>query len=916
MKGTPSSRALSNPSSEHSLDTGSDFDRAVDEVIDVEGSIPTGRDLLGRTLGHYRIIEKIGEGGMGEVYRATDARLGRDVAIKILPEAFARDPERLARFEREARVLASLNHPNIATIHGVEEAEGIRFLVLELVEGETLRDKLADGALPTKSLVRLATQIAEGLAKAHAAGVVHRDLKPENVMLAEDGHAKILDFGLAKTNAEDADLDTAAPTAAIVKTEAGRVMGTTSYMSPEQARGDAVDHRSDQFAFGSVLFEMATGRRAFGGPTAADTLVAIMRDEPERPANFDDLVPPPLRWIIERCLAKEAADRYESTRDLARDLRDVTERLREISDPVSAPRASAGGPAATRDTRPGASPGRRRRVALGVAAATIVAAVFVGVFVGPRLRAPVAPPSPQLDLNRVVVVPFENRTGEADLDVFGLMVADWLTQGMPESAGITFIGSSSAAAAARRVGEGPGMSLDVAKLVDAGTAVTGAYYRQDDLLLIKAEVVAAASGELLHAVGPLSGPISDPMVVVETLRQRVLGLLAGRDPEVAKFTPPTFDAYREFIKGLEIWGEQPEAALEHFQKSSELDPDFLPPRVYSVHALMIAGRRGEAFAVLDDLDDRRAQLSSFERLFVDVLRLYWEHRYNEALPIFRDLVARDPLHQGLRNAYAQAAMYTNRPNEAVSTIEEAAQRQELGWVLHYTLCDALHMLGRHERELEVARGGVAEFPGKPVLTFSEVHALAALGRVEELGRLVEQSFRGVELQRVRLAVEASAELRAHGHPKAALEMAQRVVDEMPPNPARDGWTRWYLATLMLMAERPDDALALSADVASEYPDDALFVGTHGAMAARIGDRRTALDVSRRLEELEDPQLFGADHIVHAGIAAGLGDREKAVEYLREALRAGFPFNLTVHRNPYLVPLWGFEPFEEFLRPKG
>ena len=205
----------------HSLDTGSDFDRAVNEVIEVESSIPTGRDLLGRTLGHYRIIDKIGEGGMGEVYRASDTRLGRDVAIKILPEAFARDPERLARFEREARVLASLNHPNIATIHGVEEADGLRFLVLELVEGVTLRDKLADGAQPTKNLVRLATQIAEGLAKAHAAGVVHRDLKPENVMLAEDGHAKILDFGLAKTSAEDGDLDTVAPTAAIVETEAG-----------------------------------------------------------------------------------------------------------------------------------------------------------------------------------------------------------------------------------------------------------------------------------------------------------------------------------------------------------------------------------------------------------------------------------------------------------------------------------------------------------------------------------------------------------------------------------------------------------------------------------------------------------------------------------------------------------------------
>ncbi len=465
-------------------------------VIEVESSIPTGRDLLGRTLGHYRIIDKIGEGGMGEVYRASDTRLGRDVAIKILPEAFARDPERLARFEREARVLASLNHPNIATIHGVEEADGLRSLVLELVEGVTLRDKLADGAQPTKNLVRLATQIAEGLAKAHAAGVVHRDLKPENVMLAEDGHAKILDFGLAKTSAEDGDLDTVAPTAAIVKTEAGRVMGTTSYMSPEQARGDAVDHRSDQFAFGSVLFEMATGSRAFGERTAADTLVAIMRDEPERPDDFDVLVPRPLRWIIERCLAKEPADRYESTRDLARDLRDVTERLREISDPASVPGASTDVSAATRGIRPAASHGRGRRIALGVAAAAIVAAVLVGVVRGATPPCPCHAGSPgaghEPGGRRALREPHRRgRSGRLRPD--GRRLAH---PGHAQTAGITFIGSSSAAAAARRVGGRLGTSLDVAREVGAGTVVAGACYRQGDLLQIKAEVVAAATGRL------------------------------------------------------------------------------------------------------------------------------------------------------------------------------------------------------------------------------------------------------------------------------------------------------------------------------------------------------------------------------------------------------------------------------------
>jgi TolB-like protein len=311
---------------EHSLETGSTFDQALIEAVDLEGSIPTSLDFTGRTLGHYRIVEKIGEGGMGEVYRATDTRLCRDVAIKILPEGFTRDPERMARFKREARVLASLNHPNIATIHGIEETEGTRYLVLELVGGMTLRSMLVEGVLSIKTLVRLAVQIAEGLAKAHEAGIVHRDLKPENLMLTDDGFIKILDFGLAK-----AVVEPDSPSKREVITVTGRIMGTASYMSPEQARGEEVDHRSDQFAFGSVLYEMATGTRAFGGPTDAETLVAIMREEPERPEDFDARVPRPLLWIIEHCMAKEPKGRYESTHDLARDLRGLPQRLEEIS---------------------------------------------------------------------------------------------------------------------------------------------------------------------------------------------------------------------------------------------------------------------------------------------------------------------------------------------------------------------------------------------------------------------------------------------------------------------------------------------------------------------------------------------------------------------------------------------------------
>ena len=236
----------------------------------------------GRTLSHYRLVEQIGEGGMGVVWRATDTTLGRDVAIKVLPEAVANDPERMARFEREARLLASLNHPNIAGIYGVGADEGVRFLAMELVAGDELAARIAQGPVPVVEALQLARQIAEALEAAHEKGVVHRDLKPANVKVTPDGTVKVLDFGLAKAIVGEtaASGPTSSPTILPTMTSAGAavgmILGTAAYMSPEQARGKAVDRRADIWAFGCVLFECLTGQRAFMGETLSDTLAKIL----------------------------------------------------------------------------------------------------------------------------------------------------------------------------------------------------------------------------------------------------------------------------------------------------------------------------------------------------------------------------------------------------------------------------------------------------------------------------------------------------------------------------------------------------------------------------------------------------------------------------------------------------------------
>jgi serine/threonine-protein kinase len=272
----------------------------------------------GARLGPYEILSLLGGGGMGEVYKGRDARLGRDVAIKVLPGTFSADPERLTRFEQEARAAAALNHPNIVSVHDVGHHDGSPYIVSELLDGVTLRDRLSSGPLPVRKAVEYAVHIARGLSAAHERGIVHRDLKPENIFITTDGRLKILDFGLAKlTQAEPAmSIASALPTSP-PQTTPGIVLGTVGYVSPEQVRGLAADHRSDIFAFGAILYEMLSGHRAFRGETAMDTMTAILKEDPPDLPLAERQIPPALERIVERCVEKTPAGRFKSADDLA-----------------------------------------------------------------------------------------------------------------------------------------------------------------------------------------------------------------------------------------------------------------------------------------------------------------------------------------------------------------------------------------------------------------------------------------------------------------------------------------------------------------------------------------------------------------------------------------------------------------------
>ena len=326
----------------------------------------------GARLGAYEILAPLGAGGMGEVYRARDTRLGREAAIKVLPAEVSSDASRLKRFEREARAASALNHPNIVTIYEVGADAGASFIAMELVNGRTLREIVAAGSPPVRRLLAIAAPLADGLAAAHDAGIVHRDLKPENVMVTKDGVVKILDFGLAKLSPSLASGEESLAT--VSRTEPGGLLGTVSYMSPEQAAGQPADLRSDQFSLGSILYELAAGKKAFHRATSVDTLAAILHEEPKPLGAARSDLPAPLVWLIERCMAKDPAARYASTRDLARDLATLRERSSDAGLTVaSSPAAPA-----------------RRRIALRgwIAAAALLAA---GAFVG-RLAMSGAPP--------------------------------------------------------------------------------------------------------------------------------------------------------------------------------------------------------------------------------------------------------------------------------------------------------------------------------------------------------------------------------------------------------------------------------------------------------------------------------------------------------------------------------------------
>lgn len=633
--------------------------------------------MIGSTLGHYRILAKLGEGGMGIVYLAEDERLHRKVALKTLPPALAEDPYRLARFEREVKSVATLNHPNIVTIYSVEETDGKRFFTMEHVEGKTLAHSIPQGGLPLKEFLKIAVPLADALAAAHAKGIQHRDLKPGNVMVNSDGRVKVLDFGLAKLR-EHEQTEAMGFHPQTTLTQEGLAIGTLAYMAPEQLRMAATDHRADIFSLGVVLYEMATGHCPFRGQSTAEVISAILRDQPERTYDQNGKIPPEIDAILRRCLEKEPAKRIGS----AVEVRDA---LAEVA------RAVDLGQTQSRAARPPSAPvqvATSRYVRFGAAALAIIA-LGAGLFAWRSRTAASGAREVQMadgarpavaKLPSLVVLPLSNFSDEPEYFVDGM--TDALISSLARIQGLRVISRQSA----MHYKSSKKLLPEIAKELGVDFVVEGSVARLAGLVRLNAQIVQADPETTLWSQS-FERPGADVLILQNTFASAVASAVhvelspteATQMAATRKIDP---EVYQEYLQGRFFVDqgrpESIEKARVAFEKAIALDPTFAPAHagladVYGWQAYLYA--EPFVYAAKTEAEARRAieldpGLAVPHALLGDVLRYYkWDWEGAEAA--YRRGLELGPNEPLVRRYYWALLCSLGRLREARTQIEAA-----------------------------------------------------------------------------------------------------------------------------------------------------------------------------------------------------------------------------------------------------
>jgi len=859
--------------------------------------------LIGQSLGRYEILELLGEGGMGVVYRALDTQLDREVAVKVIREAATTDPKRIERFEREARAVARLSHPNILEIYDFGNDKGVSYAVMELLDGETLRHRLIRSKLPQRKLLQIAEEVADGLGAAHREGIVHRDLKPENVFLTSDGRVKILDFGVAHLRTPPREkTDPTAVTEAL--TDSGTIVGTLSYMSPEQIRGREVTGQSDIFSLGCVLYEMISRRQAFPAGTTAETVAAILEEDPRPLAGMVTDLPFTLEQIVSRCLEKQPADRFESARDVAFALNAAAEALKSGS--ASQPRP------VVKEWR------SRRAAAWAFGAAIVAAAVTVGVL----LLRPASITLPEE--KHIAVIGFESATDEPELQLFAAGLTETVADGVTLLEEQTLGKLWAVTGNARSPAEGNSIET-LRRTYNINLAVTGRLERTGDRLDLNLSLVDAVSKKPLRTMkiesdlDDLSSFQETPLYwIAETLRLEVAQETRDRLATATTGVSASYKAYvqaRGLLAGAAT-SEDLGSAIDLLRSAIEADPLFQPAVVYLATAFFMQYEEtGEPRSITVGLEhvgaaiEQRPTASAYRTRGALFLAAGEAEQAVEAL---QEAARLSPASAAMQMELAHAYVELDQLEDARRAYQRAINRRPGCWRCQYDFAYFNYLTGEDDAAANGFRQAIQAAPGN----FRSYNALGGvLFGLDQYGEARGYFEQSLEIEPV-TNYSALSNLGTLYYFEARFADATRMYLRALDRNDTDylvwgnlGFAQTYAGDLASAESSFRHAIEMASALLVEEPDDPELLSELANFHAMIGER----DESLTYQESVITQLPADPEILVTIIETFeiVGSRDQALEWTATALARGMATD-ELNRDPTLRGLVADERYRNLV----